>query len=135
MTSKKQQKQLQQIKEIFGIDEEQQKADHEQYKAYIAENRSKLTQEELAASEAIIKGEENIINYEDDHPVSQFILDTLIANMDEKDITKVLNFVTSETYQKFFDICQEALVKHANNTIDYIDAASGSVDVPKFNLH
>ena len=46
-------------------------------------------------------------------------------------ITKVLNFLHSDVYKKFFDVTEAAFVQYANNQIDYIDAAIGDIGQPE----
>ena len=129
--TKKQQKQIQQLRDFFGINEQQYKDDHEQYKAMIAENRKQLTEEEALIADAMIKSEGLLVDYESNNPVTEFVYNTLLQNMEEKDITKVLNFLHSDIYHKFYELCDAAFQQYANNQIDYIDAAIGSVDAPE----
>ena len=131
MITKKQKKQIEQLREFFGINEQQYKDDHEQYKQLIAENRSQLTEEEITIAEAMIKSEGIMVDYESQYPVTEFVYNTLLRNMEEKDITKVLNFLHSDIYHKFYELCDAAFQQYANNQIDYIDAALGDVGQPE----
>ena len=125
--TKKQQKQIEQLREFFGINEQQYKDDHEQYKQLIAENRSQLSEEEITIAEAMIKSEGIMVDYESQYPVTEFVYSTLQQNLSDAEITKVLNFLHSDIYKKFFDVTEAAFQQYANNQIDYIDAALGDV--------
>ena len=129
--TKKQQKQIEQLREFFGINEQQYKDDHEQYKKLIAENRSQLSEEEITIAEAMIKSEGIMVDYESQNPVTEFVYSTLQQNLSDAEITKVLNFLHSDVYKKFFDVTEAAFVQYANNQIDYIDAALGDVGQPE----
>ena len=129
--TKKQKKQIEQLREFFGINEQQYKDDHEQYKQLIAENRSQLSEEEITIAEAMIKSEGIMVDYESQNPVTEFVYSTLQQNLSDVEITKVLNFLHSDVYKKFFDVTEAAFVQYANNQIDYIDAAIGNAGQPE----
>ena len=124
--TKKQKKQIEQLREFFGINEQQYKDDHEQYKQLIAENRSQLTEEEIAIAEAMIKSEGIMVDYESKNPVTEFVYSTLQKNLSDTEITKVLNFLHSDIYKKFFDVVEAAFQQYAENEIIYVDAAIGN---------
>lgn len=123
--TKTEEKQINQIKEWLGINEEQQKADFEQYATLLKEQMDSLDEEDRIIAESQLLSNKYIVDYEQENPVSKFIHTTLLANMDKKDVSKCLNFITSDTFKQFCSVVDAALEQNMNRTLDYIDKIVG----------
>lgn len=137
MTKTKQDKYLNQIRELFLLDENESQQRLDGLNQFIEEAKAEDAPKEMI--DALLNDKvnmEKLVQFDNEHPLPEFILNHLQSNLDDREITKVLNFLYSDLYKKFTSCVGEAFTLNSDMLGNLIDVGVDQfLDQNKPKLH
>jgi predicted transcriptional regulator len=90
-------------------------------KVFINEERDNMESEEITAYNSFQRGLEHQYELEKANPLIDRVYDKLLSVLPEKEVSKIINVLTSENYQVFCGAIDKTLQEHAENVVAIID--------------
>jgi len=111
----------QKIEEYYGLSSEPVLDQLNALKVFMNEERDNMESEEITFYESYQNGLEQQLELEKANPLIDRVYDNLLSVLPEKEISKIINVLTSENYQVFCGAIEKTLQEHAESVLSVID--------------
>lgn len=122
MAKTKRDKYLDQIRTMFMLNENESQQRLDGLNQFIEEAKSEDVPKEVI--DALLQDKvnmEKLVQFDNEHPLPEFILNHLQSKLDDKEINKVMSFLQSSLYKNFTDTINEAFQLNSEMLGNLID--------------
>ena len=111
----------QKIEEYYDLSSKPVLEQLNQLKVFLNEERSNMETDEITFYESYQNGLQQQYDLERANPLIDRVYDNLLSVLPEKEISKIINVLSSENYQVFCGAIDKVLQEHAESVLAVID--------------